>query len=177
MCPKNSYSERGEGRLQRRARTTEIKMQHFGGRDSKPERKLMASVRYDRTNEEIKKALSEIIRKMKDPRISPMTTIMLVEATNDLKLAKVRVSVYDKDDSVRKETVAQLNRAEGFIARELGRRIDIRRIPTLKFTLDDSIEYSVHISEIINKLQTERAQLDANRNNAEEDKENTQNED
>ena len=106
-----------------------------------------------------------------------MTTIMLVEATNDLKLAKVRVSVYDKDDSVRKETVAQLNRAEGFIARELGRRIDIRRIPTLKFTLDDSIEYSVHISEIINKLQTERAQLDVNRNNAEEDKENTQNED
>ena len=150
-------------------------MQHFGGRDSKSERELMASVRYDRINEEIKKALSEIVREMKDPRISPMTTIMLVEATNDLKLAKVRVSVYDKDDSVRKETVAQLNRAEGFIARELGRRIDIRRIPTLKFTLDDSIEYSVHISEIINKLQTERAQLDANRNNAEEDKENTQN--
>ncbi|MFR7610785.1 MAG: 30S ribosome-binding factor RbfA [Christensenellaceae bacterium] len=95
-------------------------MQHFGGRDSKPERKLMASVRYDRINEEIKKALSEIVREMKDPRISPMTTIMLVEATNDLKLAKVRVSVYDKDDSVRKETVAQLNRAEGFIARGLG---------------------------------------------------------
>ena len=140
-------------------------MQHFGGRDSKSERELMASVRYDRINEEIKKVLSEIVREMKDPRISPMTTIMLVEATNDLKLAKVRVSVYDKDDS------------EGFIARELGRRIDIRRIPTLKFTLDDSIEYSVHISEIINKLQTERAQLDVNRNNAEEDKENTQNED
>ena len=73
--------------------------------------------------------------------------------------------------------VCTRNRAEGCIARELGRRIDIRRIPTLKFTLDDSIEYSVHISEIINKLQTERAQLDANRNNAEEDKENTQNED
>ena len=109
-------------------------MQHFGGMDSKSERELMASVRYDRINEEIKKALSEIVREMKDPRISPMTTIMLVEATNDLKLAKVRVSVYDKDDSVRKETVAQLNRAEGFIARELGRRIDIRRIPTLKFT-------------------------------------------
>lgn len=68
-------------------------MQHFGGRDSKPERKLMASVRYDRINEEIKKALSEIVREMKDPRISPMTTIMLVEATNDLKLAKVPGSV------------------------------------------------------------------------------------
>lgn len=116
----------------------------------------MPSVRYDRINEEIKKALSEIIRDMKDPRISPMTTVLLVEATNDLKLAKVRISVYDKSDDVRRETVAQLNRAEGFIARELGRRVDLRRIPTLKFSLDDSIEYAVHISEIINKLQSER---------------------
>ena len=116
----------------------------------------MPSVRYDRINEEIKKALSEIIRDMKDPRISPMTTVLLVEATNDLKIAKVRISVYDKSDDVRRETVAQLNRAEGFIAREPGKRVDLRRIPTLKFSLDDSIEYAVHISEIINKLQSER---------------------
>ncbi|MCI6094644.1 MAG: 30S ribosome-binding factor RbfA [Eubacteriales bacterium] len=116
----------------------------------------MPSVRYDRINEELKKALSEIVREMKDPRISPMTTILRVEATNDLKLAKVKVSVYDKSDDIRKETVAQLNRAEGFIARELGKRVDIRRIPTLKFTLDDSIEYAVHISEIINQLNSER---------------------
>lgn len=116
----------------------------------------MPSVRYDRINEEIKKALSEIIRDMKDPRISPMTTVLLVEATNDLKIAKVRISVYDKSDDVRRETVAQLNRAEGFIARELGKRVDLRRIPTLKFSPDDSIEYAVHISEIINKLQSER---------------------
>ena len=116
----------------------------------------MPSVRYDRINEELKKALSEIVREMKDPRISPMTTILRVEATNDLKLAKVKVSVYDKSDDVRKETVAQLNRAEGFIARELGKRVAIRRIPTLKFTLDDSIEYAVHISEIINQLNSER---------------------
>lgn len=116
----------------------------------------MPSVRYDRINEELKKALSEIVREMKDPRISPMTTILRVEATNDLKFAKVKVSVYDKSDDIRKETVAQLNRAEGFIARELGKRVDIRRIPTLKFTLDDSIEYAVHISEIINQLNSER---------------------
>lgn len=120
----------------------------------------MPSVRYDRINEEIKKALSEIIRDMKDPRISPMTTVLLVETTNDLKIAKVRISVYDKSDDVRRETVAQLNRAEGFIARELGKRVDLRRIPTLKFSLDDSIEYAVHISEIINKLQSERKKDD-----------------
>ena len=118
----------------------------------------MAFKRFDRLNEEIRKALSEVIRDMKDPRISPMTTIVLAEATNDLKLCKVKVSVYDKDDEVRRETVAQLNRAEGFIARQLGQKIDIRRIPTLKFTLDDSIEYAVHIAEIIDKLRQERAQ-------------------
>ena len=120
--------------------------------------------RYDRINEEIKKSLSEIIRGMKDPRISPLTTVMRAEATNDLKQCKVKISVYDKDDAVRRETVASLNRAEGFIARELGRRIDIRRIPTLKFTLDDSIEYSVHIAEIIDRLQRERAKDDPDKN-------------
>lgn len=131
----------------------------------------MPNVRYDRINEEIKKALSDIVRDMKDPRISPMTTIMLVEATNDLKLAKVKVSVYDKDDEVRRETVASLNRAEGFIARELGRRIDIRRIPTLKFTLDDSIEYSVRIAEIIDRLQRERAKDDPDIHDEHDDEE------
>ncbi len=116
----------------------------------------MAFKRYDRINEEIRKALSDIIRDMKDPRISPLTTVMRAEATNDLKLCKVMISVYDKDDEVRRETVAQLNRAEGFIAREVGRRIDIRHIPTFEFRLDDSIEYSVRISEILNKLDAER---------------------
>ena len=112
----------------------------------------MAFTRFDRINEELKKALSEIIREMKDPRISPLTTVMRAEATNDLKQCKVLVSVYDKDDEARRETVAQLNRAEGFIAREMGRRIDLRHIPTFIFKLDDSIEYSVHISEILGSL-------------------------
>ena len=116
----------------------------------------MAFTRFDRINEEIKNALSEIIREMKDPRISPLTTVMRAEATNDLKQCKVQISVYDKNDEARRETVAQLNRAEGFIAREIGRRIDLRHIPTFEFRLDDSIEYSVHISEILNRLEAER---------------------
>ena len=116
----------------------------------------MAFSRFDRINEEIKKALSEIIRDMKDPRISPLTTVMRAEATNDLKQCKVKISVYDKDDEVRRQTVAQLNAAEGFIAREMRRCIDIRHIPTFIFELDDSVEYSVRISEILNKLEAER---------------------
>ncbi|MBQ9949795.1 MAG: 30S ribosome-binding factor RbfA [Clostridia bacterium] len=112
--------------------------------------------RLDRINEEVKKTLSEIIRELKDPRISPMTTILMAEVTNDYKHAKVRVSVYDKDDSVREETVKALNYAKGFIARELGKRMDIRRLPELHFTLDSSIEYSVHISDILEELKRNR---------------------
>lgn len=123
----------------------------------------MANVRYDRINEEVKKAISEIVREMKDPRISPMTTIMSAEVTNDLKQAKVRVSVYDKDDAVRVESVAALNRAAGFIRHELGNRIDLRALPQLKFTLDNSIEYSVHIAQILNDLNKDRKEQQGER--------------
>lgn len=123
----------------------------------------MANVRYDRINEEVKKAISEIVREMKDPRISPMTTIMSAEVTNDLKQAKVRVSVYDKDDAVRAESVAALNRAAGFIRHELGNRIDLRALPQLKFTLDNSIEYSVHIAQILNDLNKDKKEQQGER--------------
>ena len=110
------------------------------------------SIRYERMNEEIKKTISEIIKEMKDPRICEMTTIMSVDVTNDLKQAKVMVSVYDKDDQVRRDTVEALNHGCGFITRELGRRMQLRALPKMQFKLDNSIEYSVHISQIIDSL-------------------------
>ena len=112
----------------------------------------MSAIRSDRMNEEVKKTVMSVIRDMKDPRISPMTTLTTVEVTRDLKYAKLRVSVYDEDDAVRKGTVDALNHAAGFIAREVGQRMLIRRVPALKFVLDDSIAYSVHISKLINDL-------------------------
>lgn len=116
----------------------------------------MSVIRSDRMNEEVKKGISEIVREMKDPRVSAMTTITSCEVTRDLKYAKVRVSVYDKDDKARRETVETLNRAAGFIAHELGGRILIRHVPQLSFQLDDSIAYSVHISEILQSLHSDQ---------------------
>ena len=110
------------------------------------------SIRYDRMSEEIRKTISEIIRDMKDPRLSDMTTILSVEVASDLKLAKVRVSVYDKDDAAREASVEVLNHGSGFITRELGRRMDLRSLPKFKFVLDTSSEYSVRIAEIIDSL-------------------------
>ncbi len=125
----------------------------------------MANIRYDRINEEVKKAISEIVREMKDPRISQMTTIMSAEVTNDLKQAKVRVSVYDLDDAVREASVAALNRAAGFIRHELGARVDLRALPQLKFTLDNSIEYSVHIAQILNDLNKDKKEQQGEQEN------------
>lgn len=110
------------------------------------------SVRYERLGEEIKKTLSEIVRELKDPRVSDMTTILLVQVTNDLKYAKARVSVYDEDKKAREEAVAALNSASGFIAREVGKRMDIRAIPKFTFILDNSIEYSVYIAKLIEEM-------------------------
>lgn len=112
----------------------------------------MSAIRSDRMNEEMRKVISEVIRDMKDPRISPMTTIIQTEVTKDLKYAKVRVSVYDEDETARTATVDALNHAAGFIIREVGQRMQIRALPRLTFILDNSIAYSVHISKILDDL-------------------------
>ncbi len=116
----------------------------------------MSAIRSDRMNEEVKKTISEIVREMKDPRISSMTSLTGCEVTRDLKYAKLKVSVYDEDESKRKSTVDALNHAAGFIGRELGARMRIRAIPSLSFSLDDSIAYSVHISKLLNDLHTDK---------------------
>ncbi len=112
----------------------------------------MSAIRQNRINEEVRKVLTEIIREMKDPRISPMTTLTSCEVTRDLKYAKVRVSVYSENEAERKETVDTLNHASGYLVSELGNRIRLRALPSLRFTLDDSIAYSIHISQIIDSL-------------------------
>ena len=112
----------------------------------------MSQIRGDRMNEEVRKTVSEIIRDMKDPRIPDMTGLTECRVTKDLKYAKIRVSVYDKDDAVRARAVETLNHAAGFIAHELGERMRIRCIPKLQFSLDESIAYSIRIGQILNKL-------------------------
>ena len=116
----------------------------------------MSAIRGDRMNEEVKKTISEIMREMKDPRISAMASLTACEVTKDLKYAKLKVSVYDEDEGKRKAAVDALNHAAGFIGRELGNRMRIRAIPSLQFTLDDSIAYSVYIGKILDGLHTDK---------------------
>jgi ribosome-binding factor A len=119
----------------------------------------MSAIRNDRLNEEIKKVISEIIRDMKDPRISPMCTVMNTETTPDLMYTKVNVSIYD-EQAAREETVAALNHAASFISGEIGKRMKIRRLPKLTFVLDSSIEYSLHIAKLIDEINKVRKETD-----------------
>jgi len=112
--------------------------------------------RTDRLSEEIKKEVSHIIHnELKDPRISGMCSVMNVLVTRDLRYAKIYVSVLGNEKE-QESTLEGLNRAIGFIRKELGKRIKIRYTPEISFVLDTSIEYSVHISKIIDEVNRQR---------------------
>lgn len=115
----------------------------------------MSKLRNERLSEELKKVISSVIFDMKDPRISTVTSIVNLEVTPDLKYAKAHISVYGEDEAACKRTVDALNHAAGFIQHEVGNRMTIRRVPSIKFVTDDSIAYSVHISEILKSLHKE----------------------
>ena len=110
------------------------------------------SVKNTRINGEVQRVLAEVIRgEIKDPRISPWTSVVAVEVAPDLKSCKVWISVLG-DEEVRKATLEGLRSAEGFIKRQLARIINLRNTPELTFVLDQSIEYGVNMSKKIDEV-------------------------
>ena len=110
------------------------------------------SIKNTRINGEVQRVLAEIIRgDIKDPRISPLTSVVAVEVAPDLKTAKAYVSVLG-DEEAQKNTLAGLKSAEGYIRRELARTVNLRNTPQIKFVVDQSIEYGVAMSKLINDV-------------------------
>lgn len=110
------------------------------------------NTRMIRINDEIKRELSEIIRtELKDPRMSVMTSVLKVETTNDLKYCKVYISVLG-DEHQKEEVIKGLKNASGFIRKQVAMRINLRNTPEFKFELDDSLEYSIRISKLIDEV-------------------------
>ena len=110
------------------------------------------SIKNTRINMEVQRELSEIIRSgIKDPRIHPMISVVSADVTPDLKYCKVYISVLG-DENAQKSTMEGLKSAEGFVRRELARRVNLRNTPELKFILDQSIEYGVNMSHLIDEV-------------------------
>ncbi len=104
-----------------------------------------------RINGEVMKVISEAIRYSKDPRISPMTSVMDVEVAPDLKTCKVWVTVMG-DDEDRMRTAEGLKSASGYIRSTLAKELNMRYTPELRFIMDDSIEYAINMSKMIDEV-------------------------
>lgn len=110
------------------------------------------SIKNTRINGEVLRELADIIRgEIKDPRINPMTSVVAVEVAPDLKTCKAYISVLG-DGQSQKDTLAGLRSAEGYIRRELAHRINLRNTPEITFVLDQSIEYGVRMSKMIDEV-------------------------
>ena len=121
----------------------------------------MASNRKGRINEELQRELSSLIRTLKDPRVQQsMVSVTKVEATGDLRYAKVYISVLDKDKS--KETLKGLKSAGGFLRREIGSRLQLRYTPELIFEEDDSIAYGAKMFSLLRSLDIKPDEEDGN---------------
>ena len=111
----------------------------------------MGSYRASRTEEDMKRELSDIMRSLKDPRITGLISIVKMDLASDLSHCRVYVSSMDGLD-VAKSAVKGLESASGFIKRELNSRMKLRRLPDFKFIADDSIAHSADITRMLEDL-------------------------
>ncbi|SFE38211.1 30S ribosome-binding factor RbfA [Alteribacillus iranensis] len=114
----------------------------------------MSNLRAERVGEQIKKELADIFtREIKDPRVQ-FVTVTDVEVTGDLQQAKVFVTVLGEQDDV-EETLQALQKARGFIRKEIGNRIQLRKTPEIFFEFDQSIEYGNRIEQLLREIKNE----------------------
>ncbi len=102
---------------------------------------------------EIAKILSESIRDIKDPENTEMTSVLSVEVTQDLKYAKVVVSIFSLDEEKKAKTFDAIVRARGFLRSCLAHKMKVRTVPSLTIVMDRSTEYSAKISKILSTIE------------------------
>lgn len=111
----------------------------------------MAGYKIDRITSDIQLCMSEMFRELKDPRISKLLSIVKLNVSGDLSYATVYVSAIEGSEATA-ESVKGLKSAAGFLRRELGKRLSLRKVPELRFVADNSIERSAKISMILDSL-------------------------
>ena len=108
-----------------------------------------------RVGDQMKQEIADILmRKIKDPRIG-FVTVTDVELSDDLRNAKVFVSIYGGD---KEETFKGLKSASAFIRSELGRRMSMRSVPEILFRFDATVEQGAHIMELLHEIETKQEQ-------------------
>ena len=112
----------------------------------------MASRRILRLNELIRQELAELLRReMRDPRLAALISVTEVDTSPDLALSHVYVSVLGTDDETT-QALRALRHASGYLRRELGDRLRLRRVPTLDFRLDPSLARGARVMELLRQI-------------------------
>ena len=112
----------------------------------------MSSNRVDRIGMEIHRALAEVLREdISDPRVSTMCSVVRTELSKDLMYCKAYISVLGNEEAA-KDTIQGLKSAVGFVRTQLAKRINLRNTPEITFILDQSIEYGVHMTRLIDEV-------------------------
>ncbi len=114
----------------------------------------MAGFHIDRISEDIKREIISIMRELKDPRINDMLTVIKVDVSGDLSYAKVYISAIEGIE-VAKSSIKGLESASGYIRKQLGTRLHLRKSPELRFIADDSIEKGMDLFEKIKEISNE----------------------
>ena len=124
----------------------------------------MGQERVQRVAEEIKKEIGRIIHdQLSDPRIG-FVTITKVDLSRDCRFAKVYFSLLGSKKQLR-DTQVGLARSKGFIRKLLAQRVKLRYTPEIVFKLDEGIEYSIHISQVLEKLKEKDESNERNKGN------------
>ena len=113
----------------------------------------MAGFKHGRITSDIQLAISQLLREVKDPRVSPLIGVVKVDVSGDLSYATIYVSAIDGYEST-VNSVKGLKNAAGYLRRELGSRLRLRKVPELRFIADDSIIKSAEIMNIIEGFET-----------------------
>lgn len=113
----------------------------------------MLGYKSDRTAEDIKREITALVRELKDPRVTEaMLTVVRVEVAHDLSFAKVYISALGGISEAQTACKALNGNAKGFIKKELGVRLTIRKTPDIRFIPDDSIEKSMELFRKLNSV-------------------------
>jgi ribosome-binding factor A len=111
--------------------------------------------RSERLNHQIRREISELLqRQVKDPRLDSFVTVTDVAVSSDLRIARVYISHFGTAGK-KEETMQAITAASGYIRKELGKRLRLRRVPELSFRWDDSIEQGAHIEELLDRVAAE----------------------
>src|SRR5947209_15382432 len=112
--------------------------------------------------ESVRMELAELLPAVKDPRVSDagLLTITHVRVSDDLSVARVQVAVHGADEEKLKGVLKGLASAAGWLKREIGRRLRAKKVPELRFHLDDTDDKAGRVEELLRQIAAERTDPD-----------------